>query len=548
MSIIQEVIKYIYWIKYFFTEEYKSFSKLKILIKKKKKKIHFDDSEIVLVEAFNIVETILSIFSWRIALNETNMKFLCYPMSINKFYHPRLHIIYNLLGFDFINYRLEKSEKKKIYNDLNKINLIKLQRNFKDFKYKNIKIGDLVNDHYIRFNFKGEVDFNSDEFKKILFSAMCSVVFWLNFFKKNKVKILLTSHNNYLLGIPNRVALHCNCQNVININASHTFRYNKEITYLYEHMFRSKLILKKFQKVNKKNFKKIYKNFSKKLINKMKGYSGLEMPRYVDNPYLENKKTLNFTLDKKKFNILISCHDFFEGPNTYGNWCFSDFNQWIKFLVNFSNTKFASNFRWYIKQHPDTFNGNEKIIKKIIKKGKNFIFLKKDVSNRNLIKAGINFVLSVRGQVSYEFPYYNVPCLLASDFKIFSDYDFAFKSKNQKEYRENLINLPKLFLKFNKKKFIKKDIFNYYFVRYFLHQKCGEDDSYLPKFRENQKKIYFTNNPRFARFDNDIIEKYFSHLSKNKIKKLQKKSILKFINNKNLILFRMSDKFNIWAN
>ena len=272
------------------------------------------------------------------------------------------------------------------------------------------------------------------------------------------------------------------------------------------------------------------------------------MPRYLDNPYLENKKKQDLIFDKKKLNILISAHDFFEGPNTYGNWCFPDFVKWVKFLVNFSKTKYASNYRWYIKQHPDTFSGNETLINKIIKDGANFKFLKKDVSNKNLIKSGINVVLSVRGQVAYEFPYFNTPCLLAADLNIFSNYDFSFKSKNQKEYRENLINLPKLLLEFKKKSFIKKDIFNYYFVRYFLHQKCGEDDSYIPNFKKNQKKIYFTNNPRFARFNNDIIDKYFFHLSKNKIKQLQKKSINDFINNKDRIVFRMSDKFNVWKN
>ena len=69
--------------------------------------------------------------------------------------------------------------------------------------------------------------------------------------------------------------------------------------------------------------------------------------------------------DNKK-NILISCHDFTDAPNSYGKFIFKDFYEWINFLGEFS--KNDKKYNWFIKPHPNPVNNELKIVENILLK------------------------------------------------------------------------------------------------------------------------------------------------------------------------------------
>ena len=51
-----------------------------------------------------------------------------------------------------------------------------------------------------------------------------------------------------------------------------------------------------------------------------------------------------------RFKVLIAVHDFFDNPHGYGGMFFTDYYEWLTFLVDLSK---KTNYDWYIKTHPD---------------------------------------------------------------------------------------------------------------------------------------------------------------------------------------------------
>ena len=78
---------------------------------------------------------------------------------------------------------------------------------------------------------------------------------------------------------------------------------------------------------------------------------------------------------------------------------------------------------------------------KFLKIKKNFYFLNKDVNHFEIIKNKIDVVFSCKGTVGFEYPYFSVPVILASNNSKVGQYKFAYQAKNIKEYNHMLNNL-----------------------------------------------------------------------------------------------------------
>ena len=64
-----------------------------------------------------------------------------------------------------------------------------------------------------------------------------------------------------------------------------------------------------------------------------------------------------------------------------------------------------TDYIWYIKSHPSQLNGSIKILENFLLENKHFKFLNPSVSNFQLIKEGIDCVLTVNGSVGWEFAF-----------------------------------------------------------------------------------------------------------------------------------------------
>ena len=85
---------------------------------------------------------------------------------------------------------------------------IKSKDDILDIEIDKIKIGDLIYDSYLTRNKrqKPTIDIKSEDFKIFLKDFLNLYFFWIDYFNKNKVKVLLVSHSIYTMGITYRIA------------------------------------------------------------------------------------------------------------------------------------------------------------------------------------------------------------------------------------------------------------------------------------------------------------------------------------------------------
>ena len=85
--------------------------------------------------------------------------------------------------------------------------------------------------------------------------------------------------------------------------------------------------------------------------------------------------------------------------------------------------------------------------------------LPEDISHHQIISEGINFALTVHGTIGFEYAYFGVPVINASQNNPHISYDFNIHAKNIEDYSEVLLNLNKLKIKINK-----NEIYEFYYM------------------------------------------------------------------------------------
>ena len=229
---------------------------------------------------------------------------------------------------------------------------------------------------------------------------------------------------------------------------------------------------------NVKNFKKDFKRLDSSLKSK-----GLAKAKKILDQRLKHGSIINhefenrssfgpitkkrYIKNKNNFNVLICTHDFFDAVHYHGKSIFPDFYEWLLFLGEFSK---STNFDWYIKNHPK-YSGkfklyqpkSDNIVKKFLKENKHIKLLPNNLSNKQIIKEGLNIVLTVYGSVASEFPYYSIPVINAS-YNPHVAYKFSETPRTLKEYKEIIKNLKKI--KINKNNI--KELYEFYFMKNLL--------------------------------------------------------------------------------
>jgi len=343
-----------------------------------------------------------------------------------------------------------KLESKKIYEK--KILLLNSKKDICNLKIKNILIGDLIYDSYLKVYNLPTIDFKSKQFLKFFEESISLFFFWYGYIRKNKKKIkaIVMIHSVYFYGLPSRIAAKfnipsykCNEKSIELLNNKY-FYVGQSYKYL-KSTFNSLKKKEKNKGLNaaKKDIQEIISGTSKK----GKGYNS------KTNFKLQNK------FKKNNIKILVSCHSFSDSPHVWGDFFFADFYEWLCFLGKISK---ITNYTWLIKPHPSTAKNDIKYLEQIRNKYNKFIIIDPKISNNSLVKQKINLALTCFGKVSYEYPYQGIPVINASKNNPCICFNFSYTPKNINEYRNVLLNLNK----FNYAK-NKREILIYYFIRHY---------------------------------------------------------------------------------
>ena len=141
--------------------------------------------------------------------------------------------------------KINKIINIKAYEEFRKYNhKVKSKEDLENYKIKNILIGDLIYDSYLKKKLYPTIDINSSEFKNFFLDSLKLFFYWENYFKYNTISSAVLYHSVYLSALPLRFSISkkiptyiINIEKLYSLNAK---RYFYGLEYLnYKKIFNS---------------------------------------------------------------------------------------------------------------------------------------------------------------------------------------------------------------------------------------------------------------------------------------------------------------------
>lgn len=319
---------------------------------------------------------------------------------------------------------------------------VKFENLVVDFSYKNVRIGDLIYDTYIREKQR----FINPKKDFVLFALMIKATLMVNIaidsIKRNKIDIILSSSNAYLTY--EAIFLRVSQQRCSLTLIAYNHRLKAvSLENLYEHRdFVTKDDIKEVEV--HKNWKFQYEKMIKERI------TGKDLILEFNNAnYLESTKNLenfkqNILLEKQDRIIgLFYPHIFADSNHQHGSFAFRDyythFNESIKVMSE--NT----NVLWLVREHPTSDKYNEKglVTETILNlKAENIWIVPEGIPNYALFEIG-NFVVTGRGSVGLEIVSQGLP-VITTGHSIYSDLRISHQFDVRHDYLDFLRKIRKV--------------------------------------------------------------------------------------------------------
>lgn len=294
------------------------------------------------------------------------------------------------------------------------------------------------------------------------------VIFWQDYFSGNRVKAVVVSHDCYLkFDVVCKVAYQVKVPVYFPNPIYLSFVKKPHGIHTYFRNYR-----KMFNKLSAKEKRQGINLAKKQIKRRLKGEVGVDMPYATKSAFKSANNKKRVLARSKNIKVLICTHCFYDNPHAYGKILFVDFYEWLRYLGQISN---KTNYDWYLKVHPDPLPGTYKTIKTILKDFPNITIIPHKTSHHQLVKEGINFVLTIHGTVGHEYPALGAQVINAG-YNPHIAYDFNWHPQSLEEYEYFLLNLDKLNKKINL-----KDLYEFYYMH---HNYVYDDDLVFKSYRQ----------------------------------------------------------------
>lgn len=327
-----------------------------------------------------------------------------------------------------------------------------------NLKKKNLRVGDLIYDTYLRFRSKPTV-FVRDKFFGYLYRKTDQIIANLDdIYKKYKPITYFTGYSSYLQhGLPVRYFIQ---KDIKVYSGKNNYQLNKKLSKLdYTHTENYKNF--KILYAKKKNKKKILEFSKKKIFERFNGKITEHINYLKIDPYKRNKKLENkYRKNIKNIKGVIFLQDFFDAPHDWGKIIFPDFYIWIVYTLSIIN---KNNLPIALKPHPNTYFFSKEtkyLIDRLRKRFKNINWLDPSLSNDFIFK-NIDFGVSCSGSILFELAINKKIAISCGDHpgKYFN---FTINAKNKIHYRKLLLEYKKL-----KKKVNLRDLYAFNYMYYY---------------------------------------------------------------------------------
>jgi hypothetical protein len=315
-----------------------------------------------------------------------------------------------------------------------------------------IHMGIDIYEAYLRYLNRPTLDLVSKQADQYIREGLEIYVFWSDYLKTRSVKAVVVSHDcysplNILCKLAYRAKIPVYMPNARGITLARApfsnFCHFPKLRELFQNLPHEK------QKAGKELAKR-------QIERRLSGEVGVDMPYSTKSAYHDQFTETRLLQSSDRVKILICSHCFFDNPQAYGRILFEDFYEWLCFLGRVSE---KTQYDWYIKMHPDPLPGTEDVIREIISKYPKINFLPSTASHKQLVREGIQYVLTAYGSVGHEYPAMGVQVINAG-YNPRIAYDFNWHPKTIQEYEQILLSLKDL----PKKKIDLDDLYEFYYI------------------------------------------------------------------------------------
>jgi hypothetical protein len=293
-----------------------------------------------------------------------------------------------------------------------------------------VRVGDLVNDTYLRYKPAPTVDLKNIFLLIVIWQAFRDLRRASGYFKQNKSIVYLTSYSTYIHhGIAARVALKYEIS-VFSFGNAHEFAKKLSLQDTL-HSRNSDSYASKAAELTDLETKialsdKILGGRISGVVDKATAY--MKNPAY-GNSTIETVPDVNGA-------VIIFLHDFYDSPHVYRDMIFTDFWEWICFTVE---TLSESGIKFYLKPHPNQIELSDSVLIALKDRYPAVSIISSKVSNKRLVDAGMGCAVTVYGTVAHEMAYMGVPTIASANHPHIS-FDFCKTAKSKDEYGELLRN------------------------------------------------------------------------------------------------------------
>lgn len=287
-----------------------------------------------------------------------------------------------------------------------------------------ILIGDLVIDTYLRFRPAVTVDVEDPFLGVVLTQALRDLRLAQAWFARSKPVLYLSSYSTYVMhGVAVRVAL----------------AHNVPVWVLCSGKRLS--VDDPYHGANGSNYRRNFDALQDSVAALKRAEELLEdrLNGGTDpvTSYMRQSAYVNSCEDVPNVSnsVVIFLHDFFDSPHIYADLVFDDFWQWICYTIR---TLTEAGISFFVKPHPNQIVASAEVLKQLKTKFPNLSILSTNITNRQLVDAGIRAGVTVYGTVGHELAYLGIPVICCARHP-HHEFDFCRTARSVDEYKKMLL-------------------------------------------------------------------------------------------------------------
>jgi hypothetical protein len=293
-----------------------------------------------------------------------------------------------------------------------------------------VLIGDLVIDAYLRFKPNPELNLGDWYLVIVLRQAIKDIESCRAYFRKVKPTLYISTYTTYVQhGVPVRVALDMGISTWAFANAQ---EYGTRLS--PDHPLQSRRNLNYSRDFARLEARAELINAAADQLDKRLSGVADTVTSFLRSAYQIRTHDVPVVAES----AVVFLHDFYDSPHIYRWMIFHDFWEWTCTTIEVLQEAGVS---FFVKPHPSQREEAHRDLALLRRKYPDVRFLSADVSNRQLVDAGMACAVTVYGSVAAEMAFMGVPTISCGD-NPHASFDAFHLATSKDQYREMLRNIP----------------------------------------------------------------------------------------------------------